>query len=274
MSNDCAVGSGWVGGVGGGGDSRRWRPRPQKKARPVAASAESAALHRALERASDRSRAARLEGTYRDVLIRMTVGEQAAFVARLGEALARSRVCATRLGLSLGLSRSTVGTYLQGAATPKAGTLRRMADALGCSADWLAAASRDPKWQREPTPPKSPKPRPPRLPKPTDTIVKGMRPSALFALRLREAIDRSGLTVSAFSASLGFTNQAVYCTGQRSVTRRKVAEFAEALGCSKEWLALTSDEPGWLRPAVGRQSPLSVRERRAIERIRAAAEGK
>lgn len=59
------------------------------------------------------------------------------FAERLQEALAHQNMSQSQLATVLGVSRSTVTSWVRYGTLPDAGLLGKMCDSLGCSADWL-----------------------------------------------------------------------------------------------------------------------------------------
>ncbi len=102
---------------------------------------------RAMDRASSRSLLSMRRGTYADTQLHLTDDERALFVVRLRDAMAKRAMSAGALARLLGLRKATVAWWLGGYHAPKAGRMGEVAKALGCSADWLAAASDEPCWK-------------------------------------------------------------------------------------------------------------------------------
>lgn len=125
--------------------------RPARKWTPTADALPSldpcpAATARAFGRASQTSVRNYRVGAHADRALLFTPDESAEFARRLRAAAERRGLAQSDLAKACDAAPSVVNVYFSGKAVPRARRLASLAAALGCSADWLAAASDDPAW--------------------------------------------------------------------------------------------------------------------------------
>ncbi len=172
--------------------------------------------------------------------VRVPRGSKNPLCFKLSQRLVASR---ERAGLRLnqvsaqaGLSQPSSGLIEKGLRTPGIDTLERIAAALGVSAGWLAYGYEgiEPFRERYPRPivePADP------IPDPALRVFRNLH--AGFPLRLKEARERSGLSMRTLSEAAGVSVQAWSNAEAGKVSPRvdTCERMAVALGVAPRWLA-------------------------------------
>lgn len=179
------------------------------------------------------------------ISVRVPRGVKNQLCVKLAERFSRMHAKTGRslrsVSIECGLSNTVAAGVSRGANIPALRTLERLAVALGVSPGWLAYGYEGEEPFRE----RNPRPLIPQSdPIPDDRFRVFRDLSTGFATRLRQARERSGLSMRTLSSAAGVSAQSwSICEAGRVDPGVDTAErMAVALGVSPSWLAF-GDEP-------------------------------